>query len=191
MPPDARADGVTAVAAYLEAVGRLAAELVARGDVALAEDFLVQAGWMTASVSRTGRDRCPIPSATSDDTPPSLRRGASEPAYPRSSAAEVDDGQGPDVQLPCVVEAEKDGYTFGMKTAISLPDAVFEQADRLARQLGKSRSELYREAVAEYVARHDPEAITEAMNRVAEQVDIRPDAFSAAAGRALLDRSEW
>ncbi len=78
-----------------------------------------------------------------------------------------------------------------MKTAISLPDEVFQQAERLAKRLEKSRSELYREAVAEYVARHDPEAITETLNRVAEQVDTRPDAFSAAAARQALERTEW
>jgi len=78
-----------------------------------------------------------------------------------------------------------------MKTAISLPDDVFEQAERLARRLRKSRSELYREALAEYVARHDPEGITEAMNRVAEQIDTAPDAFSAEAGRKVLGRTEW
>jgi len=83
------------------------------------------------------------------------------------------------------------GYTSGMKTAISLPDEVFEQAERLARRLKKSRSELYREAVAEYVARHDPEAVTEAMNRIAEQVDTRPDAFSTEAARGVLERTEW
>ena len=80
---------------------------------------------------------------------------------------------------------------FCMKTAISLPDEVFQQAERLARRLKKSRSELYREAVAEYVARHDPEAITEAVDRVAEQVDSRPDAFSSAAARQILERTEW
>ncbi len=78
-----------------------------------------------------------------------------------------------------------------MKTAISLPDEVFQQAERLAKRLEKSRSELYREAVAEYVAHHDPEAITETLNRVAEQVDTRPDAFSAAAARKALERTEW
>jgi metal-responsive CopG/Arc/MetJ family transcriptional regulator len=78
-----------------------------------------------------------------------------------------------------------------MKTAVSLPDEVFEQAERLARKLGKSRSELYREAVTEYVARHDPQEVTEAMNRVAEQVDTRPDAFSSAAARQILERTEW
>lgn len=78
-----------------------------------------------------------------------------------------------------------------MKTAISLPDEVFRQAERLAKRLEKSRSELYREAVAEYVARHDPEAITETLDRVAEEVDTRPDAFSTAAARRVLERTEW
>lgn len=78
-----------------------------------------------------------------------------------------------------------------MKTAISLPDEVFEQAERLARRMRKSRSELYREAVLEFVARHDPDAVTAAMNLVAEQVDTRPDAFSTKAARRVLDRSEW
>jgi predicted transcriptional regulator len=78
-----------------------------------------------------------------------------------------------------------------MKTAISLPDDVFEQAEQLARRLNKSRSELYREAVAEYVARHDPEAITEAMNRVAQQIDTGHDGFVSAAARRVLERTEW
>jgi metal-responsive CopG/Arc/MetJ family transcriptional regulator len=78
-----------------------------------------------------------------------------------------------------------------MKTAISLPDAVFRDAERLARRLKKSRSELYREAVAEYVARHEPEAVTEAMNRLAAKLDTRPDEFTSAAARRMLERAEW
>src|SRR5580700_6419740 len=42
-------------------------------------------------------------------------------------------------------------YTHLMKTAISVPDEIFEEAERLARQRGMSRSELYAKAVAEYV----------------------------------------
>lgn len=38
-----------------------------------------------------------------------------------------------------------------MKTAISIPDAVFEEAERMAKRRGLSRSELYANAVAEYV----------------------------------------
>jgi predicted transcriptional regulator len=78
-----------------------------------------------------------------------------------------------------------------MKTAISLPDAIYRDAERLARRLRKSRSRLYQEAVAEYLARHDPEAITEAINRVAAVVDTGPDPFSGAAARRVLGRSEW
>jgi metal-responsive CopG/Arc/MetJ family transcriptional regulator len=78
-----------------------------------------------------------------------------------------------------------------MKTAISLPDAVFREAERLARRLKKSRSQLYREAVAEYVARHEPEAVTEALDRVVLEVDSRPDRLVDAAARRVLERSEW
>ena len=83
------------------------------------------------------------------------------------------------------------GYTRGMKTAISIADEVYADAERLARRVGKSRSQLYTEAVAEYVARHDPEAITEAMNRVCERVDTRPDPAVSASARRVLQRTEW
>jgi predicted transcriptional regulator len=78
-----------------------------------------------------------------------------------------------------------------MKTAISLPQAVFAQADRLARRLHKSRSELYRDAVAEFIARHEPDAITEAMDRVAEEISAPLDSFSTVAAAQVLERTEW
>jgi predicted transcriptional regulator len=78
-----------------------------------------------------------------------------------------------------------------MKTAISLPDELFDQAERLARRLKKSRSELYREAVIEYVARHDSDAITAALDELADELETRPDEFSREAARSALERSEW
>jgi metal-responsive CopG/Arc/MetJ family transcriptional regulator len=78
-----------------------------------------------------------------------------------------------------------------MKTAISVPAPVYAEAERLARRLKKSRSQLYSEAVAEYVARHDPKAVTEAMNAVCKDVDSRPDPALSAAARRLLQRTEW
>ncbi|HPS77196.1 MAG TPA: hypothetical protein PLS53_03470 [Thermoanaerobaculaceae bacterium] len=53
-----------------------------------------------------------------------------------------------------------------MKAAISIPDSIFREAERFARESRKSRSQLFSEAVAEYLARHTPDAVTEAMNRV-------------------------
>lgn len=53
-----------------------------------------------------------------------------------------------------------------MKTAISIPDALFEAAEVLAAKLGISRSELYRRAVGDYLRRSSREAVTEALNGV-------------------------
>lgn len=76
-----------------------------------------------------------------------------------------------------------------MKTAVSLPDDIFKQADRLARRQRKSRSRLYSDAVAEYVARHDPDWITEQLNEVAGKVDTSLDPFVAASTYEVLKRS--
>jgi metal-responsive CopG/Arc/MetJ family transcriptional regulator len=78
-----------------------------------------------------------------------------------------------------------------MKTAISLPDEVFEEAERLARRLKMSRSAFFAEAVAEYVARHEPEGITEELNQVADALDTRLEPPAAASARRTLLRSEW
>jgi metal-responsive CopG/Arc/MetJ family transcriptional regulator len=78
-----------------------------------------------------------------------------------------------------------------MKTAISIPDKIFREAEQLCRRLKKSRSQVFTEAVTEYVARHDPEAVTDAMNRVCEAVDTRPDPAISAAARRALEQVEW
>ena len=78
-----------------------------------------------------------------------------------------------------------------MKTAISLPDAVFRAAERHAQRVRKSRSQLYAEAVAEYLSRHAPEEVTEAMNRVVDQLEEPRDSFVHASAQAVLRRTEW
>jgi predicted transcriptional regulator len=86
------------------------------------------------------------------------------------------------------------GYTQGMKTAISLPDDTFKKAEKLARRLKKSRSQLYREAVEDYIARHDEDEITESWNRaLAESGEDDPEEarFVQEVARRTLERSEW
>ncbi len=83
------------------------------------------------------------------------------------------------------------GYTPGMKTAISLPDDVFRAAERLARRARKSRSQLYAEALREYLARHAPDEVTQAWDRVIEAIPQPTDPFVTAAARRILERSEW
>jgi metal-responsive CopG/Arc/MetJ family transcriptional regulator len=78
-----------------------------------------------------------------------------------------------------------------MKTAISIPDDVFAEAERMARRLKKSRSEIYSRAVAEYVARHSAEQVTEKMDQVWEELGSLPAEFANAASRRILERTEW
>ena len=53
-----------------------------------------------------------------------------------------------------------------MKTAISIPDDVFEAAEQLARRLGKSRSELYTAAIRTYLKHHRGAGVTERLNAI-------------------------
>ena len=87
-------------------------------------------------------------------------------------------------------DATSTGYPVGMKTTASIPDEVFERVERLARREGRSRSEVFSAALAEYVARHAPDEVTDAMNRVCAEVGDQPG-FVTAAGRRILKRTEW
>ena len=78
-----------------------------------------------------------------------------------------------------------------MKTAVSVPDELFEAAERQAQRTKKSRSQLYAEALAEYLARHAPDEVTEAMNAVVDQLEEAADPFVVAASQHALRRSEW
>lgn len=78
-----------------------------------------------------------------------------------------------------------------MKTLVSIPDDVFEKAERLARRMKKSRSELFSRAVAEYVARHAPDPVTDAINQVCAEIGVEQDPFSSAAARRTLELVEW
>lgn len=78
-----------------------------------------------------------------------------------------------------------------MKTAVSIPDEVFEKVERLAKRAGRSRSEVFSAALREYVARHTPDEVTEAMDRVCAAVKDEDDGFVGAAGRRVLERTEW
>jgi metal-responsive CopG/Arc/MetJ family transcriptional regulator len=78
-----------------------------------------------------------------------------------------------------------------MKTAISLPDDLFDDAERLAKVLKKSRSRLYGDAVREYVARHSADQVTEALDRVCATTSSAENDFAVSAGRQALERSDW
>jgi metal-responsive CopG/Arc/MetJ family transcriptional regulator len=83
------------------------------------------------------------------------------------------------------------GHTNGMKIAVSIPDEVFEGAERLARRTKKSRSQLFSDALKEYVARHASDDVTDAMNRVCDELGNRKDKFVSSASQRILERGEW
>jgi metal-responsive CopG/Arc/MetJ family transcriptional regulator len=78
-----------------------------------------------------------------------------------------------------------------MKTAVSIPDDVFEQVERFAKSEKRSRSEVFSAALREYMARHAPDEVTEAINRAIDEIGDQKDEFVAAASRRVLERTDW
>lgn len=78
-----------------------------------------------------------------------------------------------------------------MKTAVSLPDRIFEAAEETARRLGVSRSQLYAEAVEAYVRTHREQGVTETLDRVYAAESSELDAAVAALQAASLPDDDW
>jgi metal-responsive CopG/Arc/MetJ family transcriptional regulator len=78
-----------------------------------------------------------------------------------------------------------------MKVAVSIPDEIFIEAEALAERLKTSRSEIYSRALGEFIGHHAADRVTELMNDVVRDVGDEPDAFSVAASRRILKKSEW
>ncbi len=78
-----------------------------------------------------------------------------------------------------------------MKTAISIPDAMFEAAEQVAHRLGISRSELYARAVAAFVAEHNDEDTTAQLNQVYVEEDSTLDGVVMQLQMLSLLQEEW
>lgn len=77
-----------------------------------------------------------------------------------------------------------------MKIAISLPDAVFDAAERLAAQLKVPRSQLYAEALSAYLGTRGAAAVTEQLDAVYAKERSSLDAMlSEAQARAIQDET--
>ena len=78
-----------------------------------------------------------------------------------------------------------------MKIAVSVPDDVFADAERLAKRLKKSRSHVYSNALREYVARHADDRVTETLDDVVASVGEARVEFVSKAARRTLKRADW
>ena len=78
-----------------------------------------------------------------------------------------------------------------MKTAISVPDELFREADDFAKRHGASRSKLYSDAVAEYLAKRRREDITAKLNEVLAEAPNDLDPVIARLQAASIGPSDW
>lgn len=78
-----------------------------------------------------------------------------------------------------------------MKTAISLPDPIFEEAEALAQQLGMSRSELYTKALKAYLKRYNRERMLSQLNEVYSQESSELDPVIAKMQFMSLPHEDW
>jgi metal-responsive CopG/Arc/MetJ family transcriptional regulator len=62
-----------------------------------------------------------------------------------------------------------------MKVAVSIPDALFDSAEALAKRLRLTRSGLYATALAEFLARHRGRKVTERLDAVYGAEESRLD----------------
>jgi predicted transcriptional regulator len=78
-----------------------------------------------------------------------------------------------------------------MKTAVSMPDDLFRQAEAAARRLRVSRSQLYAVAIAEFLDRRQTNAVTERLNELYSRQPAKVDGALHCAQLKSLDKDSW
>jgi len=78
-----------------------------------------------------------------------------------------------------------------MKVAISIPDRIFQAAERISKRLRISRSQLYAEAVEAYIQAQSGDEITARLNEVYSETSSRPEPEVEAATVEVLRRERW
>jgi metal-responsive CopG/Arc/MetJ family transcriptional regulator len=87
-------------------------------------------------------------------------------------------------------------HTNGMKIAISIPENIFREVKKAAEEQKRSRSEIFVEAVREYLGKLESRRILDSLNEVyaSPETDEERDARAAALDlykRTVLKREEW
>ena len=78
-----------------------------------------------------------------------------------------------------------------MKTAISIPDDTFSEAEHFAQNTGMSRSELYTKAVLEYIENHKQLNVRESLNRVYSKTESSLDSELHSMQVKSLSKDDW
>ena len=83
------------------------------------------------------------------------------------------------------------GYTCIVKTAISIPDPVFAEAELVSRRLRMSRSRLYTVAVENFLKSHRSKGVKEALDGLYTTEPSQLSTALAAMQLASLPPQEW
>lgn len=78
-----------------------------------------------------------------------------------------------------------------MKTAISIPDPIFEAVEKATKSLGVSRSEFITNALKEYLQAHRYEGITEKLNELCDEESDRLDPIMETMQWMSLPKEKW
>jgi DNA-binding transcriptional MocR family regulator len=79
-----------------------------------------------------------------------------------------------------------------MKTAISIPDDLFEAADKMAKKLKISRSELYQRAVTHFLQQQGSDIVRESLDRVYSKKSNRGlDPLVRAISEQIIMEEDW
>lgn len=78
-----------------------------------------------------------------------------------------------------------------MKTAISIPDSLFTEAEKLAKRLGMNRSQLYSRAVKNFIENNRSRNITKLLNDVYKKEESKVDKVLYKMQIESMDNDEW
>lgn len=95
---------------------------------------------------------------------------------------------------PNLAQRYNQGYTNGIvKTAVSIPDPIFEAAEHVSKRLGLSRSRFYALAIEQLIERQQGRGIQEVLDELYATKDSHLDETLAAMQSASIrgNRKSW
>ncbi len=78
-----------------------------------------------------------------------------------------------------------------MKTAISIPDSIFQAAESMAHHLKISRSELFTTAVSEFMDTHKNDDVTTSLNKVYKNTNSKLDPELSLMQNSSIEQEKW
>ncbi len=78
-----------------------------------------------------------------------------------------------------------------MKVAVSVPDDIFQAAEQFAAERNLPRSQVYAQALQEYLAQHSSDAISERLDEVYASESSAVDEGLRLAQAAVLEDEAW